>query len=216
MLVSWSTILEAFLETVQMVSISFIFSVILGLPLGILLYVTRPGQILENKIVFTILNGVINVFRSLPFIILLVAIIPVTKFIVGTSIGTEAAIVPMVFFAGPYISRLVESSFLEVDEGVLEAADAMGATPMQTIIKFVLPEAFGSLIVNFTISIIGLVGASAMAGTVGGGGIGDLAITYGYQRFDTITMLITVVILIIMVQGLQSAGNKFARVVRRR
>ena len=216
MLVSWSTILEAFLETVQMVSISFIFSVILGLPLGILLYVTRPGQILENKIIFTILNGVINVFRSLPFIILLVAIIPVTKFIGGTSIGTEAAIVPMVFFAGPYISRLVESSLLEVDEGVLEAADAMGATPMQTIIKFVLPEAFGSLIVNFTISIIGLVGASAMAGTVGGGGIGDLAITYGYQRFDTVTMLITVVILIIMVQGLQSAGNKFARVVRRR
>lgn len=216
MLVSWSTILEAFLETVQMVSISFIFSIILGLPLGILLYVTRPGQILQNKIIFTVLNAVINVFRSLPFIILLVAIIPVTKFIVGTSIGTEAAIVPMVFFAGPYISRLVESSLLEVDEGVLEAADAMGATPMQTIIKFVLPEAFGSLIVNFTISIIGLVGASAMAGTVGGGGIGDLAITYGYQRFDTVTMLITVVILIIMVQGLQSAGNKFARVVRRR
>lgn len=216
MLVSWSTILEAFLETVQMVSISFIFSIILGLPLGILLYVTRPGQILENKPVFTVLNAVINVFRSLPFIILLVAIIPVTKFIVGTSIGTEAAIVPMVFFAGPYISRLVESSLLEVDEGVLEAADAMGATPMQTIIKFVLPEALGSLIVNFTISIIGLVGASAMAGTVGGGGIGDLAITYGYQRFDTITMLITVVILIIMVQGLQSAGNKLARVVRRR
>lgn len=216
MLVSWSTILEAFLETVQMVSISFIFSIILGLPLGILLYVTRPGQILENKIIFTVLNAVINVFRSLPFIILLVAIIPVTKFIVGTSIGTEAAIVPMVFFAGPYISRLVESSLLEVDEGVLEAADAMGATPMQTIIKFVLPEAFGSLIVNFTISIIGLVGASAMAGTVGGGGIGDLAITYGYQRFDTVTMLITVVILIIMVQGLQSAGNKFARIVRRK
>ena len=216
MLVSWNTILGAFLETVQMVSISFIFSIILGLPLGILLYVTRPGQILENKAVFTVLNAVINVFRSLPFIILLVAIIPVTKFIVGTSIGTEAAIVPMVFFAGPYISRLVESSLLEVDEGVLEAADAMGATPMQTIIKFVLPEALGSLIVNFTISIIGLVGASAMAGTVGGGGIGDLAITYGYQRFDTITMLITVVILILMVQGLQSAGNKLARVVRRR
>jgi D-methionine transport system permease protein len=216
MLVSWNTILGAFLETVQMVSISFIFSIILGLPLGILLYVTRPGQILENKAVFTVLNAVINVFRSLPFIILLVAIIPVKKFIVGTSIGTEAAIVPMVFFAGPYISRLVESSLLEVDEGVLEAADAMGATPMQTIIKFVLPEALGSLIVNFTISIIGLVGASAMAGTVGGGGIGDLAITYGYQRFDTITMLITVVILIIMVQGLQSAGNKLARVVRRR
>ncbi|WP_213809651.1 methionine ABC transporter permease [Jeotgalicoccus sp. WY2] len=216
MLVSWSTILEAFLETVQMVSISFIFSIILGLPLGILLYVTRPGQILENKIIFTVLNAVINIFRSLPFIILLVAIIPVTKLIVGTSIGTEAAIVPMVFFAGPYIARLVESSLLEVDEGVLEAADAMGATPMQTIIKFVLPEAFGSLIVNFTISIIGLVGASAMAGTVGGGGIGDLAITYGYQRFDTVTMLITVIILIIMVQGLQSAGNKFARVVRRK
>ena len=194
MLVNQEQIIEALIETIQMVSFSLLFSVLLGLPLGILLYVTRKGQILENVPVFTILNGIINIFRSIPFIILLVAIIPLTRLIVGTSIGTEAAIVPLVFYAGPYIARLVESSLLEIDEGVLEAAKAMGATPLQTIFRFLLPEALGSLVVNITIATIGLIGASAMAGTVGGGGIGDLAITYGYQRFDTVTMIITVVI----------------------
>ena len=126
------------------------------------------------------------------------------------------AIVPMVVYAGPYVARLVESSLLEVDDGVLEAADAMGATPLQTIFRFVIPEALGSLILNFTIATIGLVGASAMAGTVGGGGIGDLAITYGYQRFDGMTMLVTVVILVVLVQGLQSLGNGLSRIVRRK
>lgn len=216
MLVNGEQILEAVIETIQMVGFSLLFSALLGLPLGILLYVTRKGQIMENIPVFTVLNGIINIFRSIPFIILLVAIIPLTRLIVGTSIGTAAAIVPLVFYAGPYIARLVESSLLEIDQGVLEAAEAMGATPMQTIFCFLLPEALGSLVVNFTIATIGLIGASAMAGTVGGGGIGDLAITYGYQRFDTVTMIITVVILIVMVQGLQSLGNSLSKKIRRR
>jgi D-methionine transport system permease protein len=216
MLVNSEQIIEALIETIQMVGFSLFFSALLGLPLGILLYVTRKGQILENIPVFTVLNGIINIFRSIPFIILLVAIIPLTRLIVGTSIGTAAAIVPLVFYAGPYIARLVESSLLEIDEGVLEAAKAMGATPWQTIWRFLLPEALSSLVVNFTIATIGLIGASAMAGTVGGGGIGDLAITYGYQRFDTVTMIITVVILIIMVQGLQSLGNSLSKKIRRR
>src|SRR5690606_27146943 len=199
MLVNGEQIIEALVETIQMVSLSLLFSVLLGLPLGIFLFVTRKGQILENIPIFTVLNGIINIFRSIPFIILLVAIIPLIRLIVGTSIGTSAAIVPLVFYAGPYIARLVESSLLEIDPGVLEAAKAMGATPLQTIFRFLLPEALSSLVVNITIATIGLIGASAMAGTVGGGGIGDLAITYGYQRFDTVTMVITVLILIIMV-----------------
>src|SRR5699024_3679568 len=194
MLVNSDQIIEALIETIQMVSISFLFSIIIGLSLGIALLVTRKGQILENKSVFTVLNFIINIFRSIPFIILLVAIIPLTRFIVGTSICTSAAIVPMDFYDSPYLASLVEGYILEIDEGVFEAANAMGATPSQTIFRFLLPEALSSLVVNFTIATIGLIGASAMAGTVGGGGIGDLAITYGYQRFDTVTMMITVVI----------------------
>jgi D-methionine transport system permease protein len=216
MLVNSDQIIEALIETIQMVAFSLVFSAIIGLPLGILLVVTRKGQLLENLPFFNILNGIINIFRSIPFIILMVAIIPITRVIVGTSIGTAAAVVPLVFYAGPYIARLVENSLLEVDKGVLEAAEAMGATPVQTIFKFLIPEALSSLVLAFTISTIGLVGASAMAGAVGGGGIGDLAITYGYQRFDTITMLITVAILIVIVQGLQSFGNILSKKIRRR
>lgn len=216
MLVNSEQIIEALIETIQMVSFSLLFSAILGIPLGILLVVTRKEHLLENVIVFNVLNGIINIFRSVPFIILLVAMIPVTRFIVGSSIGTAAAVVPLVFYAGPYIARLVENSLLEVDPGVLEAAEAMGATPWQVISKFLLPEALSSLVLALTIATIGLVGASAMAGAVGGGGIGDLAITYGYQRFDTITMFITVAILIVIVQGLQSLGNILAKKIRRR
>jgi D-methionine transport system permease protein len=216
MLVNSDQIIEALIETVQMVAFSLLFSVILGLPLGILLVVTRKGHLLENLPVFNVINGIINIFRSVPFIILMVAIIPVTRFIVGTSIGTAAAVVPLVFYAGPYIARLIENSLLEVDPGVLEAAQAMGATPAQIIFKFLIPEALSSLVLAFTIATIGLVGASAMAGAVGGGGLGDLAITYGYQRFDTMVMLITVGILIVMVQGLQTFGNIVSKRIRRR
>ncbi|TYR75363.1 ABC transporter permease [Rossellomorea vietnamensis] len=216
MLVDQGQIIEALIETIQMVAFSLLFSALLGLPLGILLVVTRKGHLLENLPVFNVLNGIINVFRSVPFIILMVAIIPVTRLIVGTSIGTAAAVVPLVFYAGPYIARLIENSLLEVEPGVIEAAESMGATPWQIIIKFLIPEALSSLVLAFTIATVGLVGASAMAGAVGGGGLGDLAITYGYQRFDTAVMLITVGILVIMVQGLQTLGNNTSKKIRRR
>ncbi|WP_394580770.1 methionine ABC transporter permease [Cytobacillus firmus] len=216
MLVNQEKIIEALIETIQMVAFSLLFSAVIGLPLGILLVVTRKGHLLENTVVFNIINSIINIFRSVPFIILMVAIIPITRMIVGTSIGTAAAVVPLVFYAGPYIARLIENSLLEVDPGVIEAAEAMGATPGQIILKFLIPEALSSLVLGFTIATIGLVGASAMAGAVGGGGLGDLAITYGYQRFDTTVMLITVAILVVMVQGLQSFGNILSKKIRRR
>jgi D-methionine transport system permease protein len=198
-----------------MVSISLFFGSIIGIFLGILLVVTRKGHIYENRFIFSIVNPIVNIFRSIPFIILLVAIIPFTRLIIGTSIGTTAAIVPLVLHIGPYISRLVENSLLEVDEGIIEAAKAMGATPLQIIFRFLMPEAFASLILSITTATIGLVGATAMAGAIGGGGLGDVAITYGYQRFSTITIFVTVVILVIVVQGVQSLGNMFERKIRR-
>ncbi len=215
MQVNQSQILEALWETLYMTGASFVFSLVIGLPLGILLVVTRKGHLLENEVVFNVLNIVINIFRSVPFIILMVAIIPLTRLIVGTSIGTAAAIVPLVFYAGPYIARLIENSLLEVDKGVIEAAQAMGATPGQIIFRFLIPEALSSLVLALTIAIVGLIGASAMAGAIGGGGLGDLAITYGYQRFDSTVMFLTVAILVVLVQGVQSLGNLMSRRVRR-
>ena len=215
MLVDNEQILEALWETVYMTGASFLFSLIIGFPLGILLVVTRKGHLLANEPVSKVLNIVINIFRSVPFIILMVAIIPLTRLIVGTSIGTAAAIVPLVFYAGPYIARLIENSLLEVDKGVIEAAQAMGASPFQIIFRFLIPEALSSLVLALTIAIVGLIGASAMAGAIGGGGLGDLAITYGYQRFDTLVMFITVAILVVLVQGVQSLGNILSKSVRR-
>jgi len=209
-------LLVGFGDTLYMVAISLIFSALIGLPLGILLVITRKGHILENKWIFNILNPVINILRSVPFIILLVAIIPLTRLIVGTAIGTTAAIVPLVFYAAPYIARLVENSLLEVDKGIIEAAQSMGATVSQIIFRFLIPEGLSSLILTFTTATIGLVGASAMAGAVGAGGVGDLALTYGYQRFDTMTMVVTVAALVIIVQLLQSTGNIVSRKIRRR
>lgn len=216
MLVDNEQILEALWETIYMTGASFFFSLLIGFPLGILLVVTRKGHLLENEAVSKVLNVIINIFRSVPFIILMVAIIPITRFIVGTSIGTAAAIVPLVFYAGPYIARLIENSLLEVDTGVIEAAQAMGASPGQIIFRFLIPEALSSLVLALTIATVGLIGASAMAGAIGGGGLGDLAITYGYQRFDTTVMVITVAILVVLVQGVQSGGNLLSRRVRRR
>lgn len=216
MLVDSQQIIDALIETIAMTGFSLLFSTLIGLPLGVLLVITRKGHLWENKIFFNILNGVVNIFRSVPFIILMVAIVPLTRLIVGTSIGTAAAVVPLVFYAGPYIARLIENSLLEVDPGVIEAAEAMGATPNQIIFKFIVPEALSSLVLSLTIATVGLVGASAMAGAVGGGGLGDLAITYGYQRFDTVVMIITVTILVVLVQGLQSSGNLLSKKIRRR
>jgi D-methionine transport system permease protein len=209
-------LLIGFGDTLYMVAVSLFFSALIGLPLGILLVITRKGHILDNKWVFNILNPIINILRSVPFIILLVAIIPLTRIIVGSAIGTTAAIVPLVFYAAPYIARLVENSLLEVDKGIIEAAQSMGATVPQIIFKFLIPEGLSSLILTFTTATIGLVGASAMAGAVGAGGVGDLAITYGYQRFDTMTMIVTVAALVIIVQLLQSTGNMVSKQIRRR
>ena len=213
--VSQELILAALWETLYMVSASLLFGALIGIPLGILLVVTRKGHILENRVIFSILNPIVNIFRSIPFIILLVAIIPFTRFIVGTTIGTTAAIVPLVLHIGPYMARLVENSLLEVNEGIIEAAQAMGASKAQIVFRFLIPEAFPSLILSLTTVTIGLIGATAMAGAIGGGGLGDLAITYGYQRFSTITIVVTVVLLIIIVQGIQSLGNIIERKIRR-
>lgn len=207
--------LQASIDTLYMVGMSLLIGSLVGIPLGIALVVTRPGGILENKIFYSILNPIINIVRSLPFIILMVAIIPFTRMIVGTSIGTNAAIVPLIIFISPFIARLVENSLLEVNSGIIEAAESMGATPFQIIWHFLLPEAFGSLILSITTATIGLIGATAMAGTVGGGGVGDLAIVYGYQRFDTFAMVTTVIILVIFVQIIQSTGNALARKARK-
>lgn len=210
-----SQLLQALYETLYMVTVSLVIGALIGIPLGILLVVTRKNGIWSNTILHQVLNPIINILRSIPFIILLIAIVPFTKLLVGTSIGTTAAIVPLTVYVAPYIARLVENSLLEVDDGIIEAAKAMGASPLQIIRYFLLPEALGSLILAITTAIIGLIGSTAMAGAVGGGGIGDLALVYGYQRFDTIVIVITVFVLIIIVQIIQTLGNFIARVIRR-
>ena len=194
-------------ETIYMVVASTILATLIGLPLGIILTVTDKGQILENKGINAILGAIVNATRSTPFIILMVAIIPLTRIIVGSSIGTTAAIVPLTISAAPFIARIIESSLLEVDPGVIEASQSMGASPMQIITKVFLPEAMHSIVLGITLAIISLIGYSAMAGALGGGGLGDLAIRYGYQRFRLDIMIITVIVLIVLVQIVQSLGN---------
>ena len=193
-----------------MVIISMLIASALGIPLGILLVTTAKEQILQCTTFNRILAGIINAVRSIPFIILMVAIIPFTRLVVGTSIGTTAAMVPLTIAAIPFIARQVENSIKEVPYGLIEAALSLGATPAQIIRHVLLPEALSSIISQLTTVIIGLIGASAMAGTIGGGGIGDLAIRYGYQRFRPDIMLITVIILIILVQLVQFIGNYIA------
>lgn len=210
-----SQLMQALYETLYMVTVSLIIGALIGIPLGILLVVTRKHGIWPNVVIHQILNPIINILRSIPFIILLIAIVPFTKLVAGTSIGTTAAIVPLTVYVAPYIARLVENSLLEVDDGIIEAAKAMGASPLQIIRHFLLPEALGSLVLAITTAIIGLIGSTAMVGAVGGGGIGDLALVYGYQRFDTLVIIITVVVLVIIVQIIQSLGNFISRIIRR-
>ena len=198
-------------ETFHMVFFAMIFGTIWGFIQGITLVVTRNVGILPNRAIYHGLNPIVNALRSLPFIILLIAVLPLTKFLVGTSIGTWAAIVPLTIYVGPYIGRLIETSLLEVNEGIVESAQAMGASPLQIVFKFILPEARSSLILNLTTATISLIGATAMAGAVGAGGIGDLAISYGYQRFDTSVVLLTVVVLLILVQLVQMIGERLAK-----
>ena len=200
-------LIPATLETLYMVSVATLFTVLLGLPLGIVLVITSKGHIKEMPKLNAILSYVVNMARSLPFVILMIFVIPVTRFIVGTSIGTNAAIVPLVIAAIPFYARVVESALHEVDSGVIEAATAMGARHVDIITKVLLPEALPSLVLGTTITIINLLGYSAMAGTIGGGGIGDLAIRYGYHRFNTEIMIATILVLIALVQAIQACGN---------
>lgn len=203
----WGLLLDSFWETMYMVITSTVLATLIGLPLGVVLTVTRSNHILPNVAVNSVLGAVVNAARSTPFIILMVAIIPLTRLIVGSSIGTTAAIVPLTISAAPFIARVIEGSLLEIEPGVIEAAQAMGASPMQIIMKVLLPEALHSIVLGITLAIISLIGYSAMAGALGGGGLGDLAIRYGYQRFRLDIMIITVVALIVMVQAMQSIGD---------
>jgi len=207
---------EATLETVYMVGISTIFTIILGLPLGILLVVSDKKGLLPLPLLNTIVGAIVNIGRSLPFIILLVVVIPFTRLIVGTTIGSTAAIVPLALAAIPFFARVAESGLREVDKGLIEAAQAMGCSNNQIITKVLLPESLPSIILGIALTIISLISYSAMAGAIGGGGLGDLAIRYGYQRFETEVMIITVILLVIMVQGIQILGNKLALKVSKR
>ena len=198
-------------ETVYMVAVSMVIATAIGVPLGVLLHTTAKNQILECLALNRVLGAVVNAVRSIPFIILMVAIIPLTRLIVGSSIGTTAAMVPLVLASIPFIGRQVETSLMEVPAGIGEAAESMGATPYQIISRVLLPEAMPNIVAQLTTVVIALVGESAMAGAIGGGGLGDLAIRYGYQRFRPEIMIATVIILIIMVQIVQFAGNSLAK-----
>ncbi|MCG6201529.1 methionine ABC transporter permease [Psychromonas antarctica] len=209
-------LVEALGQTFTMVFASGFIGFIFGIPLGVILHLSKESGLLENRSVNKSVGIVVNIGRSVPFIILLVAIIPFTRFMVGSSIGTAAAIVPLTIAAIPFIARLVEGALLEVPSGLVEAAQAMGAKPRQIISKVLLPEALPGIINAVTITLVTLVGYSAMAGTVGGGGLGDVGIRYGYQRFDGTVMLITVVILVIFVQIIQSVGDHLVKRVDHR
>ncbi|GAB6085674.1 methionine ABC transporter permease [Alkaliphilus crotonatoxidans] len=212
----WGAVIgKATVETFQMVLIAMLFSVLIGLPLGVLLVLTRKGKRLENKTIALTLNTVINVIRSLPFIILLFFIIPFTKLLVGTSIGVKGVIVPLVVYTAPYIARLMESALLEVDKGVLEAYEAMGIKTKDIIWHVMIREARPSIVLGLTIAVIGLIGATAMAGLVGAGGLGDLAYRFGHLRYEVDVMYTTVIILIILIQGIQSFGNRLAAKLKR-
>ena len=194
-----------------MVAVATIIGGIIGIPLGITLVTTSKGHILENRFINQILGTIVNIIRSIPFIILMVAIIPLTRLIAGTSIGTTAACVPLTIVAIPFLSRLVETSIRDVDFGLVEAAESMGATPFQIIRKVLIPEALPTIINNITVLIVNLIGASAMAGAIGGGGLGDIAIRYGYQRFRPDIMLATIIILIVVVNVIQAGGDFASR-----
>ena len=206
--------LTSLYQTFLMVGISLFFGAILGTIFAVILVITKSKGIAENRIIYVILNTFINIVRSIPSLILLVSVLPLSYFIIGTSYGTTAAVLPLIFFVSPYIARLVENSLLEVNTGIIEAANAMGATTWQVIWHFLLPEAKSSLVLSYTTATIGLIGATAVAGTIGAGGIGDLALNYGYYRFDHIAMITTIITLIIIVQIIQTIGNRLSKSIR--
>ena len=204
---------ESTLQTIEMVFWSTVFSLIMGLPLGVLLHVTDredQGGIIPKPLLNEILSRIVNILRSFPFLILMIVLMPVARFILGTPIGTRAAVVSLSIAAAPFVARVIENSLKEVDPGVVQAAKAMGSTNWQIIVKVMLPEALPSLVSGVTLTIINLIGYSAMAGTIGGGGLGDLAIRYGYQRFRSDVMLAAVIVTIVLVELVQFVGNKIS------
>lgn len=207
---------KAFFETIYMVGIAILVALLIGMPLGIILYVTDNGLILQNRFIKSAAGIVTNLVRSIPFIILLVFLLPFTKLLLGTQIGPTAAAVPLSIAAIPFFARMVESSAREIDRGVIEAAVSVGAKPWTIIKDIILPEAKPGIVSGLTITIISLIGYSAMAGTVGGGGIGDLAIRYGYYRYDNVVMYTTVVVLIVLVQVIQFSGDFIAKKINKR
>lgn len=206
-----SMLRDALLETLLMVGVSSALSVLIGLPLGVLLLVTAPRHLAPNAWVHRVLGVIVNATRSTPFIILMVAVIPLTRLIVGTSIGTLAAIVPLALAAAPFVARLYEEALRQVDSSTIEAARSFGATRWQIVTRVLLPEAVPGLVTATTVMIVSLVGASAMAGAVGGGGLGDLGIRYGYQRFQPAVMAAVVLVLVVLVNAVQWAGDRVAR-----
>lgn len=209
------TIWTGFLETLTMTSITLVISVILGIPLGVLVVNSSDQGLHPNKSLYTVVNWLVNIFRSLPFIILLFLILPLTKIIAGTTIGIRGVILPLVLYCVPYLARLVESSILEVDSGIIEAYQSMGISNGKIIVNVVLREARSGLVRGLTITTIGLVGATAMAGLVGAGGLGDIAYQYGFQRYQPSVMYATIVVLIVLVQIVQTVGDICAKKLQR-
>lgn len=208
-------LLPSLLQTLYMVSVSTVVSLLLGFPIGILLIVTEKGGLWEKPIINSILGTIVNVTRSFPFLILMIVLFPLSEFIVGRKTGVTAAIVPLSIAAAPFVARVIESSLREVDRGIIEAVSSMGATNMEIIFKVLIPEAMPSLVSNITLTIINLIGYSAMAGIIGGKGLGDLAIRYGYYRFDGKVMAASVVVIIILVQIVQIVGNSIALAINK-
>lgn len=211
-----ATLGKAAVDTLYMVGFSLVLGTLLAIPLAMGLVLMRPDGIKANRVWYAVLNASVNIARSLPFIILMVVLMPLTRAIVGTRIGTTAALVPLTLFIAPFMARLFEASILEVPRGIVEAAESMGASTWQIIRHFLLPEAWSSIILAITTGTVTLVGATAMAGTIGAGGVGDLALTYGYQAFNTPLMVLTVIVLILFVQAIQFLGDTLARRVRNR
>lgn len=206
--VYWPEIWEASVDTLSMLGGSLLFTLILGLPLGVLLFLTGPRQMFEHKALYGVLSLLVNVLRSVPFVILLILMLPVTKFLVGTSLGVAGAIPPLVIGATPFFARLVETALREVDRGLIEATQAMGASTQQIIFRTLLPESQPGLWAALTVTAITLVSYTAMSGLIGGGGLGDLAVRYGYQRYQPDVMLVTVALLLVLVQVLQMVGDR--------
>ena len=209
-------LLNALGETLLMTAVAGLFSLLAGLPLGLIRVTTSPGGIAENRSINRLLGVVINGFRSLPFIILLVALIPFTRLLVGTSLGTWAAIVPLSITATPYFARVAEVSLRDVDRGLIDAVRAMGASKLRIVWEVLIPEALPGILSGFVVTLVALIGASAMAGAIGAGGLGDLAIRYGYQRFDTAVMVAVIAVLIVLVCGIQWLGDRLVQRIDRR